>query len=261
MGEGGAVRDVADRVDRRIRRPLLIVDGDEPARPGAQPGVLELEVVGVGDPAHRHQHVAGLHRLGCAVVVEMDVAAVDRDHRGAGADGDAEAVEGAGHDGDDVVVELAEDPIGDLDDRHAAAEPGVGRTELDADVAAADDEQIVGHLGQRQRAGGVEDPFLVDRQRGQRRRPGSGGDDRMVELQVLDMVLGLDRDAVTADEASGAADDLDVAQERSDAVPQPVDDAVLPALGGRQVDVDVADDPGAGRRLGAGLDRGRGPPR
>ena len=63
---------------------------------------------------------------------------------------------------------------------------------------------------------------------------------------MFDVVLRLHGDAITPDEASGAADDLDVAEECSDAVSQPVDDAVLPALGGGQVDVDVSDDAGAG---------------
>ena len=75
-------------------------------------------------------------------------------------------------DADDVVVELAEDPVGDLDDRDPAAQPGVGGAQLDADVPAADHDEVGGHLGQRQRAGGVEDASLVDR-RASSARPGA----------------------------------------------------------------------------------------
>ena len=64
---------------------------------------------------------------------------------------------------------------------------------------------------------------------------------------MLDVVRRLDGDAVAADEAGHAAHDLDAAQQRPDAVAQTADDAVLPPLGGREVDVDLTDEPGARR--------------
>ena len=64
---------------------------------------------------------------------------------------------------------------------------------------------------------------------------------------MLDVVGRLDRHAVAADEAGGAGERLDAAEQRGHPVAQPVDDAVLPALGRPEVDRDVADEPGPRR--------------
>jgi len=51
------------------------------------------------------------------------------------------------------------------------------RTQLQADDAGADHHQVLGHLGNRQRAGGVEDALVVDFHARQRGGLGTGGDD------------------------------------------------------------------------------------
>ena len=116
----------------------------------------------------------------------------------------AELVEAPTDHVDAVDVELTEDPVGRLDDRDPTAEVGIGGAQLDADVPATDHDEVVGHAGQGQRAGGIEDPHLVDRKGRQLGGTRAGRDDRLAELQVLDVVLGLDGDPVSTDETTRA---------------------------------------------------------
>ena len=77
----------------------------------------------------------------------------------------------------DVAVHAGQDLVEELDAGDLGAEPPPDRAKLQPDHAAADHDHMLGHLGQLERAGGVDDHLLVDldaRQRGHRR---AGGDD------------------------------------------------------------------------------------
>ena len=66
-----------------------------------------------------------------------------------------------------LVVDAGRDAVEELDHRHVRAEPAPHRTELEADDAGADHDQMLGHLGELQRAGRRHDLLLVDRHTGQ----------------------------------------------------------------------------------------------
>ncbi|MNV14801.1 hypothetical protein D3C71_1054980 [compost metagenome] len=74
-------------------------------------------------------------------------------------------------------VHAGADPVEELDHRHLCTQASPDRTQLQADHASADHHQMLGHLGQRQGTGGVEDAFVIDIHAGQGRRLGTGGDD------------------------------------------------------------------------------------
>ena len=63
-------------------------------------------------------------------------------HVGGGADRDAFGLEDLAHRLRDVLVFAADQPRRLLDDRHLGAEAAVHLRELEADVAAADDDQM-----------------------------------------------------------------------------------------------------------------------
>ncbi len=69
------------------------------------------------------------------------------------------------------------------------AERVVDRGHLQADDAAADDEQALGHLLQRQRAGRVHDPRVVG-EPGDARGLGSRGDDRSCANAIVSVAVG-----------------------------------------------------------------------
>ena len=65
----------------------------------------------------------------------------------------------------DLAVHAGQDAVEELDDRHLGAEPPPHRAELQPDDAGADDQQLLRHLVQRQRAGRGDDALLVDARR------------------------------------------------------------------------------------------------
>ena len=105
-----------------------------------------------------------------------------------------------------VAVEAGQDLVEKFDHRDLGAEPPPHRAELEPDHAAADHDQVLGHLRQLQRAGRIDDPLLVDldaRQRSDRR---AGGDDDV--LRAHRAVADLDR--VRAFEARVALEPFDL---------------------------------------------------
>src|SRR5207244_514059 len=53
----------------------------------------------------------------------------------------------------EVAVDAGQEAVGHLDERHLAAECGVDLAELETDVAPADDEEALGHVGGLERRG------------------------------------------------------------------------------------------------------------
>ena len=114
---------------------------------------------------------------------------------------------------DQVAIGAGQQAAGHLDDGDLAAERGVDGAQLEADVAAADDEQRLRDVGQIERAGGIHQPRAVDRQAGNLRRHRAGGDDAVLEgerlLRAVDL---LDVERVRVAERGHALDVLDLAQ-------------------------------------------------
>ena len=137
--------------------------------------------------------------------------------------------------------------VGQLHDGDLGAELGEGATELDADVAAADDGQPGRHPTQGEGGGGVEHRPSVEREARQLDGPGPGGQDHRLELVEGGVVAPGHRHPAAGGEPGGAGGDRDagVAQQLPDAAGQPVDDVADPGLspvevdGGGEVDADA----------------------
>ncbi len=204
-----------------------------------------------GPPADRDQHHVHLQGLGVAALHRLDGEAdAGFGLLGAGdlarqLEGQSLFLEGAQHLLGDLAVHAGEDLVEELDHRHLGAEPPPHRSELDADVAAADHHHRLRHLGQRQRPGGADDPFLVDLDPRQRRHVGTGGDQD---------VLGLERSGLAAvgrrhRHLVGGGDrsrsdqvvDLVLLEQELDALGEVADDAFLALHHRRQVDLQARD--------------------
>ncbi|MNM84212.1 hypothetical protein D3C76_1181540 [compost metagenome] len=59
-------------------------------------------------------------------------------------------------------VHTGADPVEKLDHRYLRTKAPPYRTKLQADHAGTNHHQMLGHLGQRQGTGGVEDAFVID---------------------------------------------------------------------------------------------------
>src|SRR5262249_22225112 len=108
---------------------------------------------------------------------------------------------------DDVVVHARKDRRHQLDDGHFRAEPIPDGAQLEADHAAADDDEVVRDLGNGERADVRENPGLVELEEGELDRYGAGGNDDALCLIGGDFFSG---------GASRAADRFDL-----DDVPRP----------------------------------------
>ena len=97
----------------------------------------------------------------------------------------------------DIGVLVGEDLLLALDDGHAAAEPAEHLSELHADVAAAEDEQVLRHLGQSHDAGVVQEVDAAQAFQGRNIRPRARVNKDALALEHL----LADADLVRADEA------------------------------------------------------------
>ncbi len=138
-----------------------------------------------------------------------------------------------------VAVGAGQQPGRHLDDRHLGAERGVDRAELQADVAAADDQQRLGDLGQIERPGRVEHPRAVDRQPGDARRVRTGGEHQVVALHLLGAGRRLHRQRRRAGDGRPALHVGDLAQlgHLAGAAGQLLDHLVL--VGAQLVEIDL----------------------
>ncbi|MCY1432238.1 hypothetical protein D9M71_482290 [compost metagenome] len=103
------------------------------------------------------------------------------------------------------------DAVEVFDDRDLATQAAPYRTQLEADHAGTDDDQVLGHLWQGQRTGRVDDALIVDGHARQGGRLGAGGNDDVLGLQRgFTAVLGLDHNLANAIQAAPAFDPLDL---------------------------------------------------
>ncbi|KAI3483828.1 hypothetical protein L1887_53238 [Cichorium endivia] len=96
---------------------------------------------------------------------------------------------------------------------------------LESDDAGADDDHLLGHLLELERAGGADDLLLVDLDAGEGRHLGAGGDEDVLGLHLgLAAVVEGDLDGGGAAEATGALEvvDLVLLEEALDTLVRPV---------------------------------------
>ena len=92
-----------------------------------------------------------------------------------------------------------------------AAQSGVDRAELHADVAAADDQQVFRDLGNLQRFGRGHDARIAEVESVGHGGLGADGDDRLFIADKLLSLGGFDPQRLRVFEMAAAMDDLDVA--------------------------------------------------
>ena len=134
------------------------------------------------------------------------------------------------------------------------------RAELEADVAGADHDQVLGYgvVGQGLRAGA--DAVAVELDARQRRGAGAGGHDHIPGLQLVLLLLAGDDDpaqfAVEAPEPGPTLDVLDpvLPEQRRDAASEGRHDAVLAFHHRRQIETDLAGDAAVSGEFAAGGD-------
>ena len=124
-----------------------------------------------------------------------------------------------------------QDAVEELDHGHLGAEPAPDRAELQPDHAGADDEQLLRHLVERQRAGRGHDALLVDLDAAQPRDVRAGGDDDRLGLERLRLAVGAPVTSTLpgADDAAGAVEGVDLVllEQEVDALDVAVDARVL----------------------------------
>ncbi len=132
---------------------------------------LEAEAFGEGLAAHGDERHVGIERWSRSPPAAGSIARreravillVDRLDLGAEPELHALLLQDALHLARDFAVEAGQDAVEELDHRDLGAEPRPDRAELEPDDAGADHQQALGHRAERQRAGGGDDLFLVDR--------------------------------------------------------------------------------------------------
>ena len=205
MGQHRLPRHVADGVDAGDVGALLLVDGDEPLL-DLHPDRLEAQVLRVRAAANGDHHLVGVDRLVFSADVEGDdrapVLLRPRLGLGPGEHLDAERLEPARHQLRRFRIVAGKDGGQRLDDRHLGAELGVEGADLDADVAAADHDEPLGHGREVQRAGRVDDPLAVELEPRNLDRPRAGGDDDRAGLDRRRCrSLPVELDGVAGDDA------------------------------------------------------------
>ena len=199
-------------------------------------GVIEAQAVGVRTPTHRHQDLVALEDQRLAV---LRLRADGRPGGGQLRPGDFGFEmefhpllhEHLLHGRRDFAIADGQDPRQILKHRHLRPEPFPDAAQLEADIAAADDDEMLGHAVEMEGVGTADDRLAVELEerqldrlaaRGEEDRRGGQGRCRAVrrgddDLPVLRQLAG----------AVGGGD-LVFPEQEGDAVGQPFDDFILP---------------------------------
>jgi len=149
VGEGAAAVAIAKGVDAFYVGAELVVDCDVAFVVGGDAGFVETEVLGVGGATYGEEDVGadggGFFAFGAGYAY-ADAFSVrgEGDALGVEADVDAFALEDVEDGGGDVFVFVGDEALGALDDGDPGAEAAVHLAELDADIAAAYDDKVLG---------------------------------------------------------------------------------------------------------------------
>src|SRR5207237_7068832 len=178
VGEHRARRDVADRVDAGDAGLEVMIDFDLAALVEGETGLFKVEAVGVGPAADRDEDGVRLDRLASAARGGLDgqgdaiLAGLRAGHLRRGAEGEALLPEDPRRLLAHVGVHAGEELVDKLDDSDLCAEAPPDAAQLEPDYAAPDHDHRPRDLLQLQRAGGVDDPAMVDLDAGQRGHAG-----------------------------------------------------------------------------------------
>lgn len=182
MREGAAAVAVANRPHPLRARAALVVDHDVAPLVGADAGPVQPDGIGVRAPAHGQQHMAAddARLLIAAGRADRDLPALRRQRQALRPQLEAHAL--GFEDGADTVGHVPVLPRQQarraLDHRHFGAEAPHHLRELQADVAAPDDDKVLGHAVELHDRAVVQRGHAVDaRQRRPQRAPAQVEDD------------------------------------------------------------------------------------
>ena len=175
-----------------------------PRFPTFSPSAAASMPVSARAATDREQHVVRLERFRRAVLLGLHEHAILLDGRAgdfrSGANIEALLAEHLVGFLDDVGVHARKNRRHELDDRHLRAEPTPDRSELEADHAAADDDEVLRHFADGQRADVRQHAPLVDLEERQLDRHRAGRDDDVLRLVRRDRAVG----AGDVDDVAGA---------------------------------------------------------
>ena len=178
---------VADGQDVRIGGALVLVGDDETLFIQFDVGVFQPDAGAVGTPADCDQHAAELLGAPAIGAVELNFDGIaplgERRDFGFQIDVGKNLLQPCVERFDEVAVAKWQQGGRHLDHAHLRAELGVDGAHLQADVAAADDQQTVRHVGQRQRAGGVHHAIGLQAKGRRHRRDRSTGQNAVLERE------------------------------------------------------------------------------
>jgi hypothetical protein len=245
VGEGAAAVAVPQRPDALDIRPQLVVDLDVAPLVRLDAGCLEAEIVGVGPAPGGDEQMAARDLARRVRVAEGDGDAArlpgHADAFRPGMQRHALALKNVRDGGRDVLILARDDPWSHLDDGDAAAEAPVHLRELEADVAAADDDEMVWQLPELHHAAVGEVGRALEA--GDRRRCGTSAD--VDEDAPGPQHRSAHRDAVRAGEARVPLDDGAAGQPANpafDAGARLARYVILARFDARHVDGDLAAD-------------------
>src|SRR2546426_903363 len=239
---------VADGEDRRLVRAALLVDHDEAALIDLHLRLLEAGDLRVRAASHGDEDAIEDLDVAPRVAFKGDAnAGAFRLHlRDLRVEQHAlhRLRDALGEDVHEIAIGARQQPGRHLDDGHRAAERGVDGAELEADVAAADDEERCRGVRQIERGGGIHHARVVKLQHRRNRRHRSGRDDGVLELNLILFTVGeLHLQTMRVDDLGQALQVLHLAKldELSRAARQPLDDVVLEVAQLREIDPRLAE--------------------
>jgi hypothetical protein len=243
VGEHRLAHHVTDGEDVRHGGALLLVHRDEPALVDPDAGALGADAPAVGLAADRHEQLVEDAVGGSVGAVEGHPQpgrlGFDVGHLGLQVDAAEALRDPLGQRRDDVLVDAGDQLVQQLDDGHLGTELGVDGSHLQADDAAADDQQPLWDPFGLQRTGRVDHPRVVVGDERERRRLRPAGHDRLLEAdRGPGAVLADHFEQVGRGEAALPGHDRHLALlgQASQAAGEPADHRVLPGEQFVQVD-------------------------
>ena len=177
---------VADREDVREVGTHLVVHEHFAARAELESECLGIDAGERRAAADRDEHIVRAEGAGRAVLLGADHHAraipVPARHARAGVQLEPLLGEDARGFLRDVVVAAGEDRRRELEHGDHRSQATPDGAELEADHAATDHDEMLGHLRDPERTDVREDPLLVEGEVGQFHRHGAGGDDDVLRL-------------------------------------------------------------------------------
>lgn len=241
---------VTNALDALAGGVVLVIHNNTAAVVRLDTDSLEVEATGHRATANRKEHAVGLNLFGLAALdllkVEHNLVrlTVNRRQLRAEAELDALLLERALERLGNLAIDArATDRVLELDHGDVRAETAPHRAHLETNHTATHDNEALGHLGQRERAGRRHHAVLVDLETRERGHLRASGDNDVLGLELSGAALEqVHAHGRGRGEAAGALDivDLVLLEQALDTLRQGRDRVLLGLEHDRQVELDVA---------------------